>query len=96
MVLFLSMCMPSLSFYLTLHRPVTEWAQVATPWSASIKERPVKAAPLPEQKERDEQEQSNIGKNVVLSQCSCCLLGRVISDCLTLHFILCLHCLNIH
>lgn len=37
MALSLSIRIPSLSFYLTLHRPVIEWAQVAIPWSASIK-----------------------------------------------------------
>jgi len=36
MALFLSICMPLLSFGLTLRRPVSERARVAIPWSASI------------------------------------------------------------
>lgn len=35
--LFLSICIPSLTFHMTLQRPVTVQAQAAVPWSAPIK-----------------------------------------------------------
>lgn len=69
-----SICMPSLSLYLSEHRSVTEWDQAAFPWSTFTRGQFKQPKSLCRRKGLNKS--TGMQGNTLLPQCSCCVRQR--------------------